>query len=64
LVQIGGCYVQEGKITRANGIRIIRDGIVVYQGELEALKRYKDDVREVAKGFECGIKIKTITTFK
>jgi translation initiation factor IF-2 len=58
LGSIGGCYVQDGKITRANGIRIIRDGIVVYQGELEALKRYKDDVREVAKGFECGIKIK------
>lgn len=58
LGSIAGCYVQEGKILRANGIRIIRDGIVVYQGELEALKRYKDDVREVAKGFECGIKIK------
>jgi translation initiation factor IF-2 len=58
LGSIAGCYVQDGKITRANGIRIIRDSIVVYAGELEALKRYKDDVREVAKGFECGIKIK------
>ncbi len=58
LGSIAGCYVQDGKILKSNGIRVIRDGIVVYQGELEALKRYKDDVREVAKGFECGIKIK------
>lgn len=55
---IAGCYVQDGKIVRANGIRIIRDGIVVFTGELEALKRFKDDVKEVSKGYECGIKIK------
>jgi len=55
---IAGCYVQDGKIIRSNGIRVIRDGIVTYTGELEALKRFKDDVKEVAKGFECGIKIK------
>ncbi len=55
---IAGCYVQEGKISRSNQIRVIRDGIVVHTGELDALKRFKDDVKEVTKGFECGIKIK------
>jgi translation initiation factor IF-2 len=55
---IAGCYVTDGKITRNNAIRVIRDGIVVHDGKLEALKRFKDDVRDVAKGFECGIKIK------
>jgi translation initiation factor IF-2 len=55
---IAGCYVQDGKITRSNKIRVIRDGIVVHTGELETLKRFKDDARDVAKGFECGIKIK------
>lgn len=55
---IAGCYVQDGKIVRANGIRIIRDGIVIFTGELDALKRFKDDVKEVSKGYECGIKIK------
>lgn len=55
---IAGCYVQDGKITRNSNIRIIRDGIVVYTGELESLKRFKEDVKEVLKGFECGIKIK------
>jgi hypothetical protein len=55
---IAGCYVQEGKIARANKIRVIRDGIVMHTGELETLKRFKDDARDVAKGFECGIKIK------
>lgn len=55
---IAGCYVTDGKIIRANKIRIIRDGIVAYQGELDSLKRFKEDVKEVAKGYECGIKIK------
>lgn len=55
---IAGCYVQEGKIARNNSVRVIRDGIVVHTGELEALKRFKDDAKEVAKGFECGIKLK------
>ncbi|MCZ2393826.1 MAG: translation initiation factor IF-2 [Chitinophagales bacterium] len=55
---IAGCYVQDGKITRTNKIRVIRDGIVIHAGQLEALKRFKDDVKDVTKGFECGIKIK------
>lgn len=54
---IAGCYVLDGKITRNSKIRIIRDGIVVYTGTLGSLKRFKDDVKDVAKGFECGLNI-------
>jgi len=52
---IAGCYVTEGKVARDAGARLIRDGVVVYEGKLESLKRFKDDVREVAQGYECGI---------
>ncbi len=55
---IAGCMVMSGKIFRNSLIRIIRDGIVVHTGTLEALKRFKDDVKEVAKGYDCGIQIK------
>lgn len=55
---IAGCYVLDGKVARTNSIRIIRDGIVVFTGELESLKRFKDDVKDVTKGYECGLKIK------
>ncbi|WP_414000059.1 translation initiation factor IF-2 [Flavobacterium sp. W1B] len=55
---IAGCMVMDGKIARNAKIRIIRDGVVVHSGELLALKRFKDDVREVAKGYDCGIQIK------
>tara|TARA_R110001592_G_scaffold69165_3_gene211915 strand:- start:3245 stop:6028 length:2784 start_codon:yes stop_codon:yes gene_type:complete len=55
---IAGCMVMSGKILRSSLIRIIRDGIVVHSGTLEALKRFKDDVKEVAKGYDCGIQIK------
>ena len=54
---IAGCVVREGKITRSSKVRVIRDGIVVYSGELGSLKRFKDDVKEVSKGFECGLNI-------
>jgi translation initiation factor IF-2 len=54
---IVGCYVTDGKITRNAKARIIRDGTVVFDGEIESLRRFKDDVREVAEGFECGIQI-------
>lgn len=54
---IAGCVVRDGKITRSAKIRIIREGIVVYTGVLGSLKRFKDDVKEVAKGFECGLNI-------
>ena len=52
---IGGAYVKDGKIQRNSKVRLVRDGIVVYEGELATLRRFKDDVREVATGFECGI---------
>jgi translation initiation factor IF-2 len=54
---IAGCMVLDGKITRNSKIRIIRDGVVVYAGELASLKRFKDDVKEVATGYECGLNI-------
>ena len=55
---VAGCLVREGKIKRNNKVRIIRDGIVVYTGELESLKRFKDDVKEVGTNYECGLNIK------
>lgn len=55
---IAGCMVTSGKIFRNSGIRLIRDGVVIYTGELASLKRFKDDVKEVAKGYDCGIQIK------
>ena len=55
---IAGSYVTEGKLTRAASVRVIRDNIVIFEGELDTLKRFKDDVKEVAKGYECGITIK------
>lgn len=54
---IAGCIVRDGKIVRTSKIRIIRDGIVIHTGELGSLKRFKDDVKEVSKGFECGLNI-------
>lgn len=55
---IAGCMVTSGKIIRNNGIRLIRDGVVVYTGELSSLKRFKDDVKEVSKGYDCGMQVK------
>ncbi|WP_018922512.1 translation initiation factor IF-2 [Salsuginibacillus kocurii] len=55
---IAGSYVMEGKVTRDSNVRLIRDGVVVHEGEVNALKRFKDDVREVASGYECGVTIK------
>ena len=54
---IAGCIVREGKLTRNTSIRVIRDGIVVYTGKLGSLKRYKDDVKEVTSGMDCGLNI-------
>ena len=54
---IAGCIVRDGKIIRNSKVRLIRDGIVVFTGELESLKRFKDDAKEVAKGYECGLNI-------
>lgn len=61
---VAGSYVTEGKITRDSQVRIIRDGIVVYEGQVDALKRFKDDVREVAQGYECGITIENFNDVK
>ena len=55
---IAGCMVTSGKIFRNSNIRLIRDGVVIYTGELASLKRFKDDVKEVSKGFDCGMQIK------
>ncbi|MCC6570630.1 MAG: translation initiation factor IF-2 [Chitinophagales bacterium] len=55
---IAGCYVLDGRVARNHKIRIIRDGIVIHTGELDSLKRFKDDVKDVVKGYECGLKIK------
>jgi translation initiation factor IF-2 len=61
---IAGCYVLDGKITRNCKIRIIRNGIVVHEGELDSLKRFKDDAREVTQGYECGIGIERFNDIK
>lgn len=61
---VAGCMVKEGKLKRANKIRIIRDGIVIYSGELGSLKRFKDDVKEVASGYECGLNIHNFNDIK
>ena len=61
---IAGCYVLDGYIKRNNGIRVIRDGIVIHTGELEALKRFKDDVSEVKHSYECGLKIRNFNNIE
>ena len=54
---IAGCMVREGKVKRTSIVRIFRDGIVIYTGELGSLKRFKDDVKEVSSGYDCGLNI-------
>lgn len=61
---IAGAYVTDGKITRDSGVRVIRDGIVVFEGELDTLKRFKDDAKEVTTGYECGLTIKNFNDIK
>ncbi|MEL5864727.1 translation initiation factor IF-2 [Clostridium cochlearium] len=61
---VAGCYVQSGKITRNSNVRIIREGIVIFESELSSLKRFKDDVKEVASGYECGIMIEKFNDIK
>ncbi|MBD77856.1 MAG: translation initiation factor IF-2 [Crocinitomicaceae bacterium] len=61
---IAGCYVTSGTVTRNTKIRLLRDGIVVYTGSLGSLKRFKDDVKEVKKGFECGLNIENYNDIK
>jgi translation initiation factor IF-2 len=61
---VAGCMVTSGMVTRSARFRLLRDNIVVYTGDIESLKRMKDDVREVKEGFECGIKLKNVTDIK
>lgn len=61
---IAGSYVLEGKITRDASVRLIRDGVVVHEGEIKALKRFKDDVREVQAGYECGVTLENYNDIK
>ena len=61
---IAGCMVTSGKIYRNSGIRIIREGVVIYTGTLSSLKRFKDDVKEVAKGYDCGLQVKNYNDIK
>lgn len=61
---IGGAYVTDGKILRSSKVRVVRDGIVIHEGELGSLKRFKDDVKEVASGYECGLSIDKFNDIK
>ncbi|RDV82517.1 translation initiation factor IF-2 [Ammonifex thiophilus] len=61
---IAGCYVQEGKVTRDAQVRVIRDGVVIHTGKVSSLKRFKDDVKEVSQGFECGLMIENFNDIK
>ncbi|MEZ4999308.1 MAG: translation initiation factor IF-2 [Bacteroidales bacterium] len=61
---VAGCYVREGKVTRNTKIRVIREGIVIYTGELGSLKRFKDDVKEVTSGYECGLNVHNFNDLK
>lgn len=61
---IAGSYVTEGKITRDSGVRVIRDGVVIFEGEIDSLKRFKDDVKEVQTNYECGITLKSFHDLK
>ncbi len=63
-ITIAGCYVQDGKINRNSRVHLIRDGIVIYTGELASLKRYKEDAREITAGMECGLTIKNYSDIK
>jgi translation initiation factor IF-2 len=61
---VAGCYVQEGLVKRSAQVRVLRDNVVIHTGEIDSLKRFKDDVREVKAGFECGISLKTFSDIK
>ncbi len=61
---VAGCMVRDGKIKRSNKVRLIRDGIVIFTGEFESLKRFKEDIKEVSSGYECGITIHNFNDIK
>jgi translation initiation factor IF-2 len=55
---VAGCYVRDGRITRESKVRVLRDNVIIHTGELDSLKRFKDDVKEVKNNFECGLSLK------
>jgi translation initiation factor IF-2 len=61
---VAGCYVIDGKLTRNAKVRLLRDGVVIYTGALSSLKRFKDDAKEVAKSFECGVGLERYNDIK
>jgi len=61
---VAGCYVVEGSVKRNRPIRVLRDNVVIFEGELESLRRFKDDVSEVKAGLECGIGVKNYNDIK
>ena len=61
---VAGCYVTDGKIQRNASCRLVRDGVVVHEGKIDSLKRFKDDAREVASGYECGIGLENYNDVK
>jgi translation initiation factor IF-2 len=61
---IAGCYVLEGTVKRGAQLRVLRDNVVIHTGEIDSLKRFKDDVREVKAGFECGMSVKNFSDLK
>lgn len=62
--RVAGCYVLEGRMVRGRNLRVVRDGVVIYEGRLDSLRRFKEDVREVQEGFECGIGMENFNDFK
>lgn len=61
---IAGCYVTEGKIVRDGKVQLIRDGVVIHEGDIDTLKRFKDDAKEVAQGYECGVTLNNYNDIK
>jgi translation initiation factor IF-2 len=61
---VAGCFVSDGLIRRGARVRLLRDNVVIHEGELDSLKRFKDDVREVKAGFECGLSLKGYNDIK
>ena len=61
---IAGSYITDGKVTRASEIRVVRDGIVIFEDKISSLKRFKDDAKEVASGYECGIGLEKFNDIK
>ena len=61
---VAGCYVQDGKLQRSSQVRIVRDGVVIHEGELASLQRFKDSVKEVQAGYECGLSVEKFNDIK